>query len=137
MPDLQRFAVFIVAALVLFLALVRWVIRKRTTKPRQPSIAALAINVVPVGMIFARYSLIFFHDLSWTVYYGIPALNTLVLPPLCLRMSRSEAASYVPLALLMAPVIHVVFSLFVGWHDYMPFPLYIPSLAEMAHRIKL
>jgi len=78
MPDLQRFAVFIVAALVLFLALVRWVIRKRTTKPRQPSIAALAIIVVPVGMIFARYSLIFFHDLSWTVYYGIPALNTLV-----------------------------------------------------------
>ena len=41
---------------------------------------------------------------------------------------------YVPLALLMAPLIHVAFSLFAGWHDYMPFPVYIPSLAELLRR---
>ena len=48
-------------------------------------------------------------------------------------MSRQEVARYLPLALCMAPFIHVVFSLFVGWHDYMPFPFYVPSLAELVH----
>jgi hypothetical protein len=92
---------------------------------------APAIVVVPIGMIFARYSHVFFRDLPWEIYYGEPALITFLLPPLWLRMPRRETARYVPLALLMAPVIHIVFSLFVGWHDYMPFPLYIPSLAEI------
>jgi hypothetical protein len=39
------------------------------------------------------------------------------------------------MAFLMAPAIHVFFSLVVGWHDYMPFPIYIPSLMEQSHRI--
>lgn len=132
MIDLERFAAFTVASGALFLIVVLWVIRNRITKPRLCSVATLVIIVVPVGMIFARYSHIFFHDLSWVIYYGVPALTTFILPPLWLRMSRREIACYVPLALLMAPMIHVVFSLFVGWHDYMPFPVYIPSLAEMA-----
>jgi hypothetical protein len=65
------------------------------------------------------------------VYYGVPALDTVLLPPLWLRMSRREIAQYLPLAWLTAPTIHLFFSVFVGWHDYMPFPAYIPSLAEM------
>jgi hypothetical protein len=81
-------------------------------------------------MLFARYSHLFFPHLSWVVYYGVPALMTFCLPPLCLRMSRREAAFYVPSAILMAPAIHVVFSFLVGWHDYMPFPVYIPSAWE-------
>lgn len=136
MPDIQRFAVFTVAAFVLFLSVVLWVIRSRTIRPRPWSMAALAVIVVPVGMIFARYSYIFFHDLSWTIYYGVPALMTFVLPPLWLRMSRVEIAWYVPLAVFMAPTIHVIFSLFAGWHDYMPFPAYIPSLAELLRHIR-
>ncbi len=82
-------------------------------------------------MLFARYSHLLSHNLSWVVYYGVPALTTFLLPPLWLRMSRRESAVYVPLALLMAPTIQVAFSLFVGWHDYMPFPAYIPSIAEL------
>jgi hypothetical protein len=135
MPGIQRFAVFTVAAFVLFLAVVLWVVRNRITKPRPWSIATLAIIVAPLGMIFARYSHLFFQDLSWTIYYGVPALITFLLPPLWLRMSRVEIAWYVPLAVFMAPTIHLIFSLFVGWHDYMPFPAYIPSLAELVRRI--
>lgn len=133
MTDVQRFAIFTVAALVLFLAVVLWTIRNRTTKPSGQSLLVLAILVVPVGMIFARYSHIFIPDLPWVIYYGVPALMTFVLPPLWLRMSGFETTRYVPLAVLIAPTIHVFFSLFVGWHDYMPFPVYIPSLAELAH----
>jgi hypothetical protein len=46
-------------------------------------------------------------------------------------MLRREIAQYLPLAWLTAPTIHLFFSLFVGWHDYMPFPTYIPSVVEM------
>jgi hypothetical protein len=35
------------------------------------------------------------------------------------------------MAILMAPAIHVFFSLFIGWHDYMPFPVYIPTLMSL------
>jgi hypothetical protein len=131
MPDVERFSVFITAAFVLFLTGVVWVIRRRITKPSLWRLLVLATIVVPIGMVFARYSHIFMRDLPWEVYYGAPALITFFLPPLWLRMSRREMAQYVPLALLMAPVIHVVFSLFVGWHDYMPFPVYIPTLEEI------
>jgi hypothetical protein len=131
MPDLERFGVFIVAAFVLFFSVVLWIVRRRPARPSLESLFALAIIVVPVGMLFARYSHLVFHNLSWAIYYGVPALTTFLLPPLWLQMSRREVALYVPLALLMAPVIHVVFSLFVGWHDYMPFPAYIPSIAEL------
>ena len=132
MIDTQRFAVFTLAAFILFLSVILWTIRKRTAKPKIWSIALLAIIVVPVGMTFARYSHILLPNLSWTIYYGIPALITFALPPIWLRMSRVEIAWYVPLAVVMAPTIHIVFSLFFGWHDYMPFPVYIPSISELA-----
>jgi hypothetical protein len=135
MPNLQHFFVFMAAGLALFLAVLLWVIRNRAAKPRRWSVAMLAIIVVPVGMTFAWYSHHFLPGLSWAIYYGVPALTTFALAPLWLRMSRHEIARYVPMAVCMAPAIHVVFSLFVGWHDYMPFPVYIPSLAELARSI--
>ena len=131
MPDLERFGVFIGAAFVLFFGVVLWIVRRRSARPRLGSLLALAMVVVPFGMLFARYSHLVFPELSWAVYYGVPAATTFLLPPLWLRMSRREIVLYIPLALLMAPMIHIVFSLFVGWHDYMPFPVYIPSIAEL------
>jgi len=136
MPDLARFGVFMAAAFLLFFGVVRWVVRRRTTKPATGVLLALATVVVPMGMLFARYSHIFFRDLPWEVYYGVPALTKFLLPPVWLRMSRREIAWYVPPAVGMAPVIHIVFSLFVGWHDYMPFPGYIPSLAEILRGVR-
>jgi hypothetical protein len=74
MPDVERFSVFITAAFVLFLTGVVWVIRRRITKPSLWMLLVLATIVVPIGMVFARYSHIFMHDLPWEVYYGAPAL---------------------------------------------------------------
>jgi len=136
MPDLARFIVFMAAAFALFLSVILWVIRKRVAKPGHGTFLAIATVVVPIGMLFARYAHIIFPDLQWEIYYGVPALTTFLLPPVWLRMSRWELARYLPLALLMAPTIHVVFSFLVGWHDYMPFPIYIPSLAEVLRGAK-
>ena len=130
MPDIARFLVFMAAAFLLFVAVLRFVTRKRTATPSPASLLAIATIVVIAGMIFARYSHLWIPTLSWQIYYGVPALLTLTLAPLALRMSRAEIAQYVPMAFLMAPVIHIFFSLLVGWHDYMPFPVYIPSIAE-------
>jgi hypothetical protein len=123
MPDIVRFFIFMAAAFLLFVAVLLFVTRKRTTTPSPVSLLAIATIVVIAGMIFARYSHLWIPALSWQIYYGLPALLTLCVAPLTLQMSRAELAQYVPMAFLMAPVIHILFSLFVGWHDYMPFPV--------------
>ena len=131
MPDFARFMVFMAAAFLLFVSLLRFVIRGRSTKPGGWTTIGIGFIVVVLGMLFARYSHLAFRRLPWGIYYGVPALTTVLLPPLWLRMSRREVAQYIPLAWLTAPSIHVFFSLFVGWHDYMPFPVYIPSIPEL------
>ncbi len=131
MTDLARFAVLVFAAAVVFVTVLVVVLRKRPYKP----IAAfcwLAAIVVVGGMVFARYGHIL-ANLPWWIYYGAPALTTFFLPPIALRMNREEVGQYIPSAVLIGPFIHVVFSLFVGWHDYMPFPFRIPSLFELLH----
>jgi hypothetical protein len=133
MTDLERFTVLILLSCIAFLAVLAFTLRKRQSKPGRAALAGLTLVVVPCGMLFARYGHILF-QLPWWVYYGVPALLTFALPPLTLRMKARETIQYVPLAVLMAPAIHVFASLFLGWHDYMPFPLYIPSLHEIAHR---
>jgi len=122
-----------VAAAVIFNAVLLFSTRKRPARPGGRVLAVTTFVVVVVGMLFARYGHIFFRP-PWWIYYGVPALVTFLLPPASLRMDRKEVIQYVPLAILMAPVIHVFFSLFIGWHDYMPFPLYIPSLLELARK---
>jgi hypothetical protein len=134
MPDVARFAVFMTAAFLLFVALLQFTVRKRKTKPALKTLLAIGFIVVVLGMLFARYSHIAFPRLLWEIYYGVPALTTILLAPIWLRMSRYELLRYLPLAWLTAPVIHVFFSLFVGWHDYMPFPVYIPSIVELVRR---
>jgi hypothetical protein len=134
MKDIYRFAVFMAAAAAVFNGVLLLVMRRRTQHPRIRSLVFTTLLVVVIGMLFARYGHIFFRP-PWWIYYGVPALSTFLLPPVILRMKRNEIAQYIPLAVLMAPAIHIFFSLFVGWHDYMPFPFYIPSLFELARRI--
>lgn len=64
------------------------------------------------------------------VYYGLPAALTWLLPPLAFRMRGLEIARYLPMAMLIAPVIHVVFAFFLGWTEYMPF-IPVPSLRAL------
>ena len=51
MPDLARFGVFMVAAFLLFFSVVRWVVRRRTTKPATGVLLALATVVVPMDFL--------------------------------------------------------------------------------------
>jgi len=134
MSDIARFAVFMVTACVVFLAVLVFVTRKRPSRPSRRLLLMVTGLVVVGGMQFARYAHICFRP-PWWIYYGAPALTTILLPPFALRMRRAEIFQYLPMAFLMAPAIHVLFSVVVGWHDYMPFPWYIPSIAELARRL--
>ena len=133
MSDLERFAILIALSSLVFLAILALATRRRENKPAVATLVLLTVVVVICGMLFARYGHIVF-QLPWWIYYGLPASMTFFLPPLALRMNRAETSRYVPMAILMAPAIHVFVSLFIGWHDYMPFPFYIPSLAQIFHR---
>ena len=65
------------------------------------------------------------------LYYGLPAVLTWVLPPLVFRMRGKEVARCLPMAVLAAPAIHILFSRsFLGWKEYMPF-IPVPSLGEL------
>ncbi len=124
----QRFQIFVIVSVIVVGLILRFATRKRISKPRVTTLAALAVIVVVGGMYFAVYGKN--AEWPWWVYYTIPALMTLFLPPLALHMSRREALPYLTLALLSSPAIHVFFSLLFDWHEYMPF-LRVPSLASM------
>jgi hypothetical protein len=129
MTDNCRFGIFMLASSAVFASALLFVLRTRPERQFR-RICALTGVVVVGGMLFARYAHLY-ANLWPAVYYGLPASLTLFLPIVSLRMSRNEALQYVPFAVLMAPFIHVVFSLLLGWHDYMPFPFWIPSLREL------
>ena len=124
MPPLH-FIVFIAVSVLAFIAILRWSLRKRSAPLSRQLVAGVALIVVVVGMCFARFGAM--QGFPWPVYYGVPALVTLLLPPLVFRMRGAEYVSYVALAFLSSPAIHFVFSFFVGWPEYLPF-WHIPSI---------
>ena len=123
----MHFLAFIALSLVVFVALLTWVLRSRAIPPDRGRVAVVTFVVVVVGMCFAKFGANL--GLHWALYYGLPALVTLLLPPIAFRMHRGELVSYIVLAFASSPAIHAFFSFFVGWHEYMPF-WHIPSLWE-------
>lgn len=127
-PHIIRFPILILVSLVVFIAIVWYVLHRRPMRPSHYAIISVSVIVVVGGMAFAKVTQN--AGWPWWIYYTIPAAVTLLLPPLTFRLSWSELWRYLVLAFLSAPAIHVAFSFFLGWHDYMPF-LHIPSLRSL------
>ncbi|MGK5032974.1 hypothetical protein [Janthinobacterium sp. MDT1-19] len=127
MPPI-RFVVFIAVSLVVFIGILRWTLRARPVTQKASLTGSIAFVIVVVGMCFAKFGAI--AGFPWPLYYGVPAVVTLELPSLALRMQGSEFAWYVLLAFASSPAIHAVFSFFVGRHEYLPV-WHIPSLLDM------
>ena len=123
-----HFPVMIAASLVEFVLLLLLILGRVAFRRRIPAVIAVSLIVVVAGMLFGKYGLLF--GLPWWIYYPVPALMTVVLPPLVFNMTRKRTILYLILAALAAPLIHVLFSLFLGWDEYMPF-LPVPSLAAL------
>ncbi len=123
MPESYRFPIFIVASLAVFVGLLYFVLRGRASRPSWASVVAVSAIVVVAGMVYGKYMML--AGFSPVVYYGVPALVTVLLPPLVYRMNGREAGTYVVLAYASAPFIHASFSFLLGWHNYMPF-MHVP-----------
>ncbi len=126
-----RFAVFVLVSLLVFVAILRFVTRQRAVQPAAIRIAVVAAIVVVVGMLFAKFGNNI--GLPWWIYYTLPAVATLLLPPIAFKFARREILQYLILAYLSSPLIHVLFSFFLDWHEYMPFWA-VPSLRELLAR---
>jgi hypothetical protein len=123
-----HFPIMIAASLVEFLVLLRLVLGRDVFRRRIVAVGIVAVIVVVAGMLFGKYGLQF--GLPWWLYYPIPALVTILLPPLVFRMGPRRTILYLVLAALSAPLIHVLFAFFLGWNEYMPF-IPVPSLASL------
>jgi len=123
-----RFSVFILVSLIAFIAILYFVIRHRSQRPKGFKVFAVAALVVVGGMVFAKFGNN--AGLPWWIYFTPPALATLLVPPLVFKFNGKELLQYLLLAFLSSPVIHVVFSFLFDWHEYMPF-IHVPSLRSL------
>ena len=126
--DAPRFAVFVLVSLIAFIAILHFVTRHRAERPRRATVWVVAGIVVVGGMAFAKYG----HNagLPWWIYYTLPALATLLVPPATFGLRGKELVQYLALAFLSSPAIHVAFSFLLGWHEYMPF-IPVPSMWDL------
>jgi hypothetical protein len=122
MNEIEKFLVYMLFALIVFVVVLLFTLRKRPQKPVF-RIVLLSLIAVVGGMTFARIT--YGKGVPWWIFYGIPAFITFVLPPIVLRLTKLELKFYIPIILLMAPTVHTFFSFFFGWHDYMPL-FYVP-----------
>lgn len=123
-----RFPIFIIASYMAFAGIIYFVLRKQKTERLMARILAIGLIVIVGGMTFAKVGQN--SGWSWWIYYTIPMLLTVFLPPIYFKMQGREIIEYLVLSFLSAPVIHVLFSFIVGWNNYMPF-IPIPSLWEI------
>jgi hypothetical protein len=123
-----HFPVFVLVSFVAFIGILRMALNRRSESPPTATVLWVAAVVVFGGMIFARAGTSV--GLPVWLYYGLPAMLTWVLPPVVFRMRGSEIARYVPMAMVVAPTIHVLFSFLLGWNEYMPF-IPVPSIHEL------
>ena len=123
-----HFPLMILASLLLFYLIIRLVVGKMNFKEKIRTIFVLSLFVVVVGMLFGKYGAQM--GLKWWIYYPVPMLMTVLLPPIVLKMNAKRTILYLFLSFLSAPVIHVLFSFFLGWTEYMPF-WEIPFVGEL------
>lgn len=128
MEEFARFWVLVAVSVLVFVAVLRFVTRRRAVRPAALTVAWVAGVVVVAGMVFAKFGNNF--GLPWWIYYTVPALATLLLPPFVFKLRGRELAQYLTLAFLSAPAIHVAFAVFLGWNEYMPF-IPVPSLRQL------
>jgi hypothetical protein len=118
----------IIAAVIVFLLMILFIEGRQRFFTKRKNIWLLAFVVVVIGMLIGKYGAK--AGLPWWIYYPVPMLCTLFLPPAVLKFSRPQTIKYILLSFLSAPFIHACFSFFLGWKEYMPF-WNIPSLAEL------
>jgi hypothetical protein len=114
-----HFPIMILASLFLFYLIIWIVIGKVKFKQKFKTIFVLSLLVVVIGMLIGKYGAQF--GLKWWIYYPVPMLMTVFLPPFILKMNLKSTFLYLLFSFLSAPLVHALFSFFLGWTEYIPF----------------
>ena len=114
-----HFLIMVLFSFLLFFIVIRIVIEKNEFAKRKTSIVVLAAVIVIAGMLFGKFGANW--GFPWWIYYPVPMLMNVLLPPVVLKMNTSRTILYLILAILSAPFIHICFSFLLGWNEYMPF----------------
>jgi hypothetical protein len=130
-PDTEwHFYIMIAASLILFITMIWIVLDRQEFILKRGTIVFLALVIVVIGMLLGKYGAKL--GFAWWVYYPVPMLMTVLLPPLILKFNRLKTMCYLAMSLVSAPLIHASFSFFLGWKEFMPF-WNIPSIRELIH----
>ena len=116
--SLWHFPIMILASLILFFIIIRLVLGEREFVEKKRQVLILAFVVIIAGMIFGKYGANW--GLPWWIYYPVPMLLNVLLPPFILKLNIKKTFLYITLSFSSAPIIHLFFSSF-GWIEYMPF----------------
>lgn len=114
-----HFPIMIFASLLIFFIIIRILLPEKEFAGNLKKTVVLSFIVVVLGMVFGKYGATY--GLPWWVYYPVPMLATVLLPPLLLKLNKFKTSCYLVLSFLSAPFIHIIFSFFLGWTEYMPF----------------
>lgn len=114
-----HFPMMILASIFIFFAVIRMVLSKEDFIKKHKVIFILSLIVVVLGMLFGKYGATY--GLPWWIYYPVPMLLIVFLPPFVLKLNGRKTILYLILSFLSAPFIHFMFSFFLGWGEYMPF----------------
>jgi hypothetical protein len=114
-----HFPIMIVASVMLFHIVIWIVLGKEEFRNSFRQIFLLSVLCVVIGMLFGKYGANW--GLPWWVFYPVPMLVNVFLPPVILKMTFRQTILYLVLSFLSAPAIHLFFSLLFDWTEYMPF----------------
>jgi len=123
----MEFIVLTLVSIIVVILVVRFSLKARKPNPLNGPGNILVLAVAEIlCMLIGKYGAGW--GWPWWIYYSVPMLITVFFPPLYFKMRKRETVTYLVLAFLSAPLIHVLFSL-AGWKSFMPF-IKIPSISE-------
>ena len=114
-----HFPVMILASFLIFFVVILVVLGRAEFKHKICQTFLLSLVCVVIGMLFGKYGAGW--ELPWWIYYPIPMLMNVFLPPFILKLNTKKTLVYLLLSFLSAPFIHFFFSFFFNWTEYMPF----------------
>lgn len=122
-----RFIVIAAVTYLAFLSVIRLVLGS------QYKAKSFFINVIGILTVFGSLLVSLYGNflkLPVWLHYVLPAVLTILLPPLALKMKSDHILKYLIFSVLAVPAVHIFFSFFFGWNDLTPF-IRIPSLWQL------
>lgn len=124
MDQAFRFLIMAAISYMAFLCVIRLVMGSQY-KAKSFLINIIGMITVYGSFIISRYKGLF--KLPGYIVYIIIICLMIFLPPLALKMKSDQTLKYFAFGIIAVPVLHLLFSLLIGWGDYLPF-IPIPSL---------